>query len=58
MRPRADAMFTFAQDFLVGRTTGEHYAFGETWIPGYGEYARYAFSDETLGLEQGLGRRP
>lgn len=49
------AMYPFANGFVIGTTSGEHYAFGETWEPGYGEYARFEFSSETLAMEQGLG---
>jgi len=52
-----NATYPFARDYVIGRTTGEHYAFGETWPAAYGEYAKFKFSDETLGVEKGLGRR-
>jgi hypothetical protein len=52
----AHAMFPFAEGCVVGHTTGTHFAFGHTWKSGYGEYARYDFNDETLGVEQRLGR--
>lgn len=52
----ARAMFPFAKDFVVGRTSGEHYAFGEKWTPAYGEYGRFAFDNETMGVEHGFVR--
>jgi len=51
-------MLPFARDCVVGRTVGQHCAFGETWKPAYGEYARFDFHNETLGLEQAIRRRP
>jgi hypothetical protein len=53
-----NAMFPFATNFVVGKTTGEHRAYGEAWSASYGEYARFSFGEETMSIEQGLGRGP
>ena len=41
-----NAMFGFAPEFEVGRTTGRSEAFGLSYEASYGETAAYAFSSE------------
>ena len=41
-----NAMFAFAPEYTIGRTTGRSQAFGETFEPAYGEAAEFAFSTE------------
>ncbi|MBE8473559.1 DUF1326 domain-containing protein [Streptomyces justiciae] len=49
-----NAMFGFAPEFEVGRTTGRSDAFGLTYEASYGETAEYVFSsEEPEGAAQG-----
>ncbi|MFF4501420.1 DUF1326 domain-containing protein [Streptomyces sp. NPDC001401] len=49
-----NAMFGFAPEFEVGRTTGRSDAFGLSYDASYGETAQYVFSsEETEGAAQG-----
>jgi hypothetical protein len=49
-----NAMFGFAPEFEVGRTTGRSEAFGLTYEAAYGETAEYVFSsEEAEGAAQG-----
>lgn len=41
-----NAMFGFAPEFVLGRTTGNSNAFGLSFEPAYGEQAEYVFSSE------------
>lgn len=50
-----NAMFGFAPEFKIGRTTGRSEAFGLAFEPAYGEAAQFAFQSEGDETVRGRG---
>lgn len=50
--PAPSAMWTFADEYKVGRSQGRITAFGRNFALDYGEYGRFSFNNEHTGMER------
>lgn len=50
--PAPSAMWTFADEYKIGRSKGRITAFGRNFSVDYGEYGRFSFNNEYTGMER------